>query len=111
MPQIKPPLPNTYTLTELQYAEQGEGPWKLYVYNEEGKHYRPKWFRKGEMKYPDKEITVLDAFCHAETARVQGREVRICDGGDMLVYHAKDGKVLYPPDDSRQFWIDAGAIK
>ena len=34
-----------------------------------------------------------------------GREVRICDGGDFLVFHSKDGKILHPAGTSESvFW-------
>jgi hypothetical protein len=38
----------------------------------------------------------------ATEAFAAGREVRICDGGDMLVFHAKGNAVLY----GATFWED-----
>jgi hypothetical protein len=96
--------PEVHTLTELQYAETGSGPWRIYVYDEDGFHLGGKWFRKGPMKYPDEEITKEEAYQNAGAAINLGREVRICDGGDMLVYHAKDGQVIH----GEKFWEDLG---
>src|SRR5208282_4692687 len=71
-----------HTLTELQYAEIGEGPWKMYVYNNDGFHSGGMWFRKGKAKYPDEEITLQDAKVWADSAIRNKREVKVCDGGD-----------------------------
>ena len=84
-----------HTLTELQYAEIGEGPWRIYFYNPDGYHSSGKWFRKGKMKYPDEEITVAEAKKRFDANTAKGLEVRICDGGDNLVFHAANGKILY----------------
>jgi hypothetical protein len=96
-----------HTLTELQHAETGDGPWKLYVYGVSGYHTGGKWFRKGPMKYPDEEITAQEAKHWAEKAIADQREVRICDGGNNLVFHSQDGVVLYP-DSAEEFWKAVG---
>jgi hypothetical protein len=88
-------LAEVHTLTELQYAEIGEGPWKIYCYQRDGFHSGGMWFRKGKAKYPDEEITLQDAKEWAAAAMRNKREVRICDGGDMLVFHSVNGKILY----------------
>lgn len=84
-----------HTLTELQYAEIGDGPWALYVYGRSGYHTGKLWFRKGPMKYPDEEITVAEAKKRFDASTAKGLEVRICDGGDNLVFHSQNGKILY----------------
>ena len=84
-----------HTLTELQYAEIGEGPWRLYAYEPDGFYRKAPWFRKGKAKYPDEEISLAEARNRAEKAIADKREVRICDGGDNLVFHAANGKILY----------------
>ncbi len=84
-----------HTLTELQYAEIGEGPWRLYIYGEDGFHSGGKWFRKGPMKYPGEEISLPAAKSYADGNIAVGLEVKVCDGGDELVFHSKDGKILY----------------
>ncbi len=94
----------TFTLTELQYSEDRNGPWQLYVYAKDGSGYEVKqWFAK-KIEHPDEEVSILDAFCIAmvATSNKRKQEVKVCDGGDMLVYHAKDGKVLY----GETFWRD-----
>jgi hypothetical protein len=88
-------LAEVHTITELQYAEIGEGPWKMYVSNNQGFHSGGMWFRKGKAKYPDEEIIISDAKEWAAAAMRNKREVRICDGGDMLVFHSAGGAVLY----------------
>jgi hypothetical protein len=100
------PGAEVHTLTELQYADTGDGPWALYIYGRDGMHSGKKWFRKGAMKYPDEEITTFEAQRRVKEAVAKGSEVRICDGGDMLVFHAANGKILYP-DSGRDFWFEA----
>lgn len=95
-----------HELTELQHAEIGEGPWKLYIFGEDGFHSGGKWFRKGPMQYPDEEISREDAKFKAEQSIAKGLEVRICDGGDNLVFHSEGGLILYP-NSAEEFW---GAI-
>jgi hypothetical protein len=96
-------LAEVHTLTELQHAEIGEGPWKLYIYGKNGFHTGGVWFRRGPMKYPDEEITAEEAKSRADSAIADGREVRVCDGGDELVFHSQNGATLYP-DDGLDFW-------
>jgi hypothetical protein len=88
-------LAEVHTLTELQYAEIGEGPWVLYTYGCDGMHNGKQWFRKGKMKYPDEEISLREAKIRSDSNILKRWEVRICDGGDMLVFHSANGAVLY----------------
>ena len=88
-------LAEVHTITELQYAEIGEGPWKMYVYNNEGFHSGGMWFRKGKMKYPDEEISLAEAKRSSDSYIAKRLEVCICDGGDMLVFHSVNGAVVY----------------
>ena len=91
----------THTLTQLQYSEDKSGPWKLYVYEPNSEYHRGGvWFRKGPIKYPDEEISFLSAGELCSQGMFDGREIRICDGGDMLVFHAKSAKILY----GEKFW-------
>jgi hypothetical protein len=99
----------TYTLTELQYSDDRKGPFRLYIYGPDGLHSGAQWFR-AVPKYPDEEITGTEAMVRALEAFGQGLEVRITDGGDMLVYHAKDGKVLYPQPIGN-FWAEVCGVK
>lgn len=89
-----------HTLTELQYAEVGDGPCALYIYGRNGMHSGKQWFRKGTVKYPDEEITIAEADKRVKEAVTKKKEVRICDGGDELVFHSRDGKILY----GENFW-------
>jgi hypothetical protein len=94
-----------HTLTELRYAEIGEGPWKIYLYGPDGYHSGGKWFRKGKPKYPDEELSIIEAKCYSDANILQGLEVRVCDGGDMLVFHSQGGAVIY----GEGFWEAATA--
>lgn len=91
---------STFNLTELQHAEPGDGPWKLYVYRRDGYHDGGIWFRKGPAAYPDEELSFAAAKVKCANALRNGREVRICDGGDLLVFHAKAGKIIF----GEKFW-------
>jgi hypothetical protein len=88
-------LAEVHTITELQYAEIGEGPWKIYCYQHDGYHSGGMWFRKGPMKYPDEEITLSEAKRRSDAYIAKGLEVKVCDGGDMLVFHSVNGAVVY----------------
>ena len=92
-----------HTLTKLQYSEDHRGPWQLYVYSPSGRGYEVKtWFAK-QVKFPGEEITFDAAEQIMQTAMKEKQEIRICDGGDMLVFHALNGEVLYGKD----FWESA----
>lgn len=84
-------------------GEVGKGPWRLYIYREDGYHEGGQWFRLGKIKYPNEEITFSRAKQHAEVAVGRGREVRICNGGDELVFHSLRGKVIF----GATFWNEA----
>ena len=71
--------------------KSGPGPWRAYIYCDDGFHTGGKWFHAGAMKYPDEEITKEEAYQNSVAAITLGREVRVCDGGYHLVFHAKDG--------------------
>jgi hypothetical protein len=97
-------------LTELQYSQDQRGPWKIYVYEPNSEYHRGGvWFRKGLIKYPEEEITAAEAKERADWAIKEGREVRICDSGDMLVFNSRGGEILYPPD-PEAFWKATGAV-
>jgi hypothetical protein len=88
-------LAEVHTLTELQHAEIGEGPWKIYCYGRDGFHNGGKWFGRGKMKYPDEEISLAEAKKRSDAFIAKRLEVRVCDGGDMLVFHSENGAVVY----------------
>jgi hypothetical protein len=94
----------THTLTQLQYSKDREGPFALYIYEPDSEYHRgAQWFAK-KVRYPDEEITIQKAHELYEKVFTTGREIRITDGGDMLVHHAKNGRVLY----GEMFWKDLG---
>lgn len=92
-------------LNDLQYAEPADGPWRLYVFQEDGFHSGGKWFyRESIIKYPDEEISKEEAYQSAVAAIHLAREVRVVDGGDKIVFHSKDGVVVY----GETFWEKIG---
>lgn len=84
-------------------AEVGKGPWRLYIFRPDGYHEGGQWFRLGKLKYPNEEITFSRAKQFTESAIGKGLEVRICDGGDNLVFRSECGKITY----GSTFWNEA----
>src|SRR6266850_161030 len=94
-------------LTTLQYSKDRSGPWKLYIFEPSSQYHGGGiWFR-GKPKYPDEEITTAEAKERTDKAIAANREVRICDGGDMLVFHAENGTVVY----GEKFFSEIGDVK
>lgn len=87
----------------LPTEDVGEGPWKLYIYNEQGFHEGANWFRVGKAKYPAEEISFARAKQFCDVAVGKGLEVRICDGMDFLIFHAVNGQVRH----GGTFWNEA----
>jgi hypothetical protein len=78
------------------YATPVKGePFRLYIFDADGMHGGGQWFQRVP-QYPDECISVEAAQAAAERAIADGREVRVTDGGDMLVLHVVNGKRLYP---------------
>ena len=95
---------STYTLTELEYSDDRKGPFRLYIFGADGYHSGGQWFVH-KIRYPDEEITVPVAKQIADQAIAWGREVRITDSGDSLVFHSFHGRQLYP-DQAINFWAE-----
>jgi hypothetical protein len=96
------PMSPIENLTQLQYSEERKGPFMLYIYDN-GRPGPGQWFREIPV-YPDEEITSVAAKVKSALAVARGAEVRICDGGDMLVFHSKGGKILF----GEKFWEEIG---
>lgn len=89
------------TLTELQYSDDRRGPWKLYIYEPNSQYHRGGVWFMAKPRYPEEgEITIADAVARCVEAVTDGREIRICDRGDMLVYHSRAGRVIH----GENFW-------
>lgn len=97
--------PEIVTLSELQYSTDIHGPLKLYLYDRNGFHRGGQWFAR-RIRYPEEEIPLDLAQAAAEAWTGRGLEVRITNGTDFLVYHAKDGKMIYPAN-AAEFWEKA----
>jgi hypothetical protein len=95
-------------LTELQYSSERKGPFGLVIYEPGSDLHRGKQWFENVPKYPDEEITTMEAMYRAQKAILEGREVRIVDKSDLLVFHAKGGKVLYP-NNPEKFWEEIAA--
>jgi len=93
---------NRFELTELIHSTDLEGPFRLYIYGPDGYHSGGMWF-ESVPKYPEEEITSREAKAGVEASILSGREVRITNSSDFLVYHAINGQVIYPPD-PEAFW-------
>jgi hypothetical protein len=91
-----------FELTQLQYSDDRKLPLRLYVYDAQGYYTRAPWVDK---EADDETITVAVARRQTASAMGRGFEVRITNGSDFLVFHAKHGKVIHPADgDVAAFW-------
>lgn len=95
--------PITHKLTQLQYSTNRSGSLKLYRFNSNGYHGGGQFMAK-MVRYPDEEITIVEGKNLAEIHMAEGGEVRICNSGDELVFHAKGSEVIYPPQGAEVFW-------
>jgi hypothetical protein len=83
-----------FQLTRLKYVEpKPNGTYQLYVFDERGLHNGGQYFRKFP-RYPDEEITLAKAKIRVIAALEAGKEVRICDMDDHLIFHAKGQELL-----------------
>jgi hypothetical protein len=89
-----------FTLTELQYSTDRKGPWQLYIYHPSGRGYEIRQYFAREVRYPDEEIGIAAAAELSNRAVANGKEVRVTDGGDFLVFHSQNGRILY----GENFW-------
>ncbi len=89
-------------LTQLIYSEDVTGTLRLYRFHPDGYHSGGQYFTK-RIRYPEEEIGIKGAkeLCEAHQAR--GLEVRITNGSDFLVFHAKGRKILHPKS-AEEFW-------
>lgn len=90
-------------LTKLIHDDDLRAPLRLYIYDAQGYHTGGLWFRK-KIRYPGEEITNLDARQRAERAIANRMEVRITNGLDNLVFHSRQGVILYPDGGWETFW-------
>lgn len=89
------------TLDQLQHSDDRKGPWCLYVYEADGQHHRGGTWFQDSPKYPEEgEITTREAQTRCILAVTDHREVRVTDGGDMLVFHFDGEKVVH----GQSFW-------
>jgi hypothetical protein len=92
-------------LDKLQYSVDRKGPWQLYIYLPNSDYHQGGIWFEAKPKYPEEEISTPEAMKRTFKAMAEGREVRIVDGGDQLVFHAQHGKVLYPAAPA-DFWAE-----
>lgn len=90
-------------LEGLRLSEDRYGPWKLYVFDVNSEFHRGGVWFMDKPKYPEEgEISTGEAFRRCCDAQSEGRQVRVCDGGDNLVFHARGDEVLH----GETFWKD-----
>jgi len=95
------PDAEVHTLTELQHSSDRAGPWKMYIYDKNSAYHRGGFWFMDDPKYPEEgEVTTTEAKTRCIIAVSEGREVRICDSGDMLVFHFDGMNVLH----GHNFW-------
>jgi hypothetical protein len=94
---------NVITLTSFQYALPVPGElMKLYIFNKDGMHNGCIYFRKTpKRKYG--EVDIAEASVLVLRAVGEGKEVRVTNGGDLLLFHMKTNEhgqlcMAYPPD-------------
>lgn len=92
------------TLTGFQYAEPVKGmTCKLYNYDSDG-HLVDRINFKDQYQMDDVGVwTAKAAQVYVDAYIKMGNEIRVTDCGDMLIFHAKDGKVIYP-ESGVDFW-------
>ncbi|HEV2416472.1 MAG TPA: hypothetical protein VGX94_01575 [Terriglobia bacterium] len=84
------------TLRSIERVQEDDGfPLSLYVYDHKGFYSGAKCLGNSEELKTAFEREIAPAIR-------EGREVRICDGSDFLCFHAKDGRILYPPGASAE---------
>lgn len=83
-----------------EFAGIDEGPWVLYIYGDDGYHSGGQWFDT-TVKYPDEAISFEAARELANKAMAEGHEVRVCNGGDELVFWFKNGVMPH----GSTFWV------
>lgn len=83
-------MADVVTLTDLQYHADGPlFPARLYLFGADGRHSGGKWLRTEAALREALDTTV-------RAALIAKREVRITDPGDMLVFHAVGGEIVFP---------------
>lgn len=85
----------TFQLGQLVHSSEVSDSLRLYVYEADGKHRGGIYFRRNP-KFPDEEITAEAARKLVDRAILDGKEVRVTNSGDFLVFHFKDGSLVHP---------------
>ncbi len=69
-------------------------PLNLYIYDENGRYTEPIYINNESVLKSSVIKNLL------RTAIYKKREVRITDTGDLLVFHAQNGEILFPTKDT-----------
>ncbi len=64
-------------------------PLRGYLYDRDGLHRGGEWL--------EDEAALRQFMVEAEAAMREGREVRVTDALDQLVFHAEHGRIAWPP--------------
>ena len=93
-------------LNQLVYSTDISGTLRLYVYTVSGDAYLVRQYFARHMRYPEEEVGLDRAKAIVNEALKCQREVRITNGGDFLVFHSKQGDVLYPKGSSTEKFFE-----
>lgn len=95
-------------LKQLMYDNRCGGPLNLYLFDAAGRHSGPQRFLQ-TVSDTENEISVPEARARAEQHARTGGEVRITSPHDLVVYHVRDGVLIFPPENRVEFfWERAG---
>jgi hypothetical protein len=96
------------TMTQLIYDNRCGGTLTLCLFNSEGRYSIAQF----SQVVADSEggISVAEARARAEAHAKAGGEVRITNDLDLVVYHIRNGTLIFPPNQDRVefFWERAG---
>ncbi len=96
------------TMTQLIYDNGCGGTLTLCLFDSEGRYSAARFSQVVDDS--EDEISVAEARARAEAHVKSGGEVRIINDLDLVVYHIRDGSLIFPPNQDRVefFWERAG---
>jgi len=91
-----------FQLGQLVYSADIGETLRLYIFEPNGMHRGGIFFRKIP-RHPEEEISAEDARKLVDRAILDGKEVRVTNSGDHLVFHFKDDELIHP-ESAAAFW-------
>lgn len=99
-------MSTSFQLDKLIYSQSLGQSFRLYIYEKDGKHRGGIWFRATPRH--SEEITAESARKLVDRAILDGKECRVTNSGDELVFHFRDGKQIHPAT-AAEFWAQVFA--